>query len=258
MTDGKFTAKDAENDGLIKREVGREMAKVARTNSQQLFEYFEQVCDHEGRDPWKVLGDGVVRALNDETVAESVAAIDIDMSKVDGGRTRVEDAKFVKELASELGLEQDSGHWIEETVRDRIKSKTESPIPTLEGGQQGAGDPELRRELQEVKSQMNELMGAMDGETQSSSSEGKDVDDLFDGVGSDDGGEESESDSVDGSDDDGSETQVDEGGGESDGGEPDLEDLQVDIAEDVDSRGVEGKEESELPSSTDGERGNKP
>jgi len=255
MSDDTFTMADAENDGLIKREVGGEMERVARRDSKKLFELFEQVCDHEGREPWKVLGDGVVRALNDETVAESIAAVDIDMSKVETNQTRLEDAKFVKELSSELGLDESGSNWIEDTVRERIRSKTESPIPQLDGQVQQSADADVRQELEQVKSQMNELMGAIKDEPQSSSSEGKDVDELFEGVADNEGGDDGPTETSDG------------GGEDSDGGEatseasdeggdgPDLENLQVDIAEDVDSRGVEGPQENELPSSTDGQQG---
>jgi hypothetical protein len=186
----KFTLEDAENDGKIKREAGVEMKKVASREYGELFEMFADVCDGKGVDPKTVLGDGVLKAIRDEDFAERLSSVEIDMSAVKGGSMRIEDAKMMTEFAEELGIDQSSGEdaWLEETVKERIMSKTSSPVPDIPnrgGGAEREVSEGVRQDIENLSRQVNRLAEQVDDGQESSgnSDSKKDTDELFESVG---------------------------------------------------------------------------
>jgi hypothetical protein len=180
MSDDMFTLDDAENDGKIKREAGTEMAKVARRTGGELFQMFEEVCADKGMDPWQVLGDAVVRALNDEDFSKSLAETEVDMSEVKAGQLRMEDAEFVKEFAEKMGLdaEEDQDDWLEDLFKERLEAKTKSPMMGL------ANQPnaEVQDEINEIKEQVDRITEHMadsqNGQMEETANEMKDIDDV--------------------------------------------------------------------------------
>lgn len=182
MSQEKFTIEDADNDGRIKREVGKQLAANAKRSNSRLWEMFQEVAEHEGREPWEILGDGALRALNDEDFSEQLANLEVDMSEVMAGQLRIEDAKFVQEFFAELGLndEQEDDDWLEDTVRQRLQASTSSPIPRLDKGK-GKRDPEMERELQRLQSQVDSLQSQLSEERAKSGQVGRQqsVDEVF-------------------------------------------------------------------------------
>lgn len=209
MSDGTFTMEDAENDGKIKREAGPEMAKVASREFGELFEMFSQVCKDRGLEPKTVLADGVLKAIKDESFAERISQVEINMRELKKGSIRKEDAKMLQNFAEELGINDDGGSddWLEETVKERIQSKTQSPMSQLteassrrEGGDSG----ELARELNRLTSKIDEIERKVEeSETSTTETEDKqDTDELFDGLTSEGDSSDSESDVEEGGEQD--------------------------------------------------------
>lgn len=195
-----FTESDANNDGLIKREVGREMAKVAKSQNPQVFQHFERVCEEVGREPSEVFGEMAVRSLNSEAFAENVLASEISMSQIKADEIRLEDVKYVKQLSEELGLndtEQEKDP-IDQLIDQRLKSVTSSPLDNIRSNKE---NPEgvngevlqhmesLQQEIGrlEQKIEGNDVEGATGDNT--TERDGQTVDDLFDG-GDDSGSQE--------------------------------------------------------------------
>lgn len=198
-----FTEEDANNDGLIKREVGREMAKVAKTQNPDLFGYFEQVANEVGREPADIFGEMCVRALNDEAYANQIMQSEVNMRKLRSDEIRVEDVKYVKQLADELGLNEkdESDDPIERLINNRLETVTTSPMSQIQEkrNQSSQNDEQVMEHMQSLQSEINRLRQKIDdeGEVQqteqtsspTNQSESKSVDELF---GDDDGSPEEE------------------------------------------------------------------
>jgi len=192
-----FTIEDAENDGKIKREVAPDMARVAATQYGELYEMFEQVCEDKGIEPKVVLSDGILKAVKDEAFAERIAQVDIDMSAIKKGDLRLEDARMLMQFSKELGLdESDDDHWLRDTVKERIQSKTQSPMAPIARQRQEESrntDPEVQSQISNLAQQVENLSQKVgeqgEAREQSSSSGKKDVDEVFGDVdsGSDEG-----------------------------------------------------------------------
>lgn len=249
--EGEFTMDDAENDGLIKRHVGKQMASNLMRQAPQMYDYLEAVAQEKGQEPWEVLGDHVVRALNNEDHAGRISAVDIDMSKLKSNQLRIEDAKFIKEFSQELGIDEgeDEGDWVEDMVMDRVKAKNESPIPRLNNGKsQKDVDPEVRQELDQMKKEMRQLTDALQNQAEDVESVGEDdetVDDIF--------GEEEEGDEVvevgevdEGQDENPVEEEASVSGGGDEGGDSISGSFSMDTLESTEA------EDENIPSSEDG------
>jgi hypothetical protein len=191
-----FTESDAANDGLIKREVGREMAKVAKSQNPQVFQHFENVCEEVGREPWEVFGEMAVRSLNNEAYAERVLQAEINMGQIKADEIRLEDVKYVKELSEELGLNQteESQDPIDKLINQRLEMVTSSPWDNLSRDKRNTDsvNGEVLEHMEALQSEITRLQQKIEGEdaevpstNQTSESSGKSVDELF-------GGEESE------------------------------------------------------------------
>lgn len=185
-----FTESDAANDGLIKREVGREMAKVAKTQNPQMFQHFERVCEEVGRAPADVFGEMAVRSLNSEEYADNVLASEVNMGQIKADEIRMEDVKYVKELSEELGLNQQEKQKdpIDELINQRIRTVTQSPLDNLRNGQENpeGANGEVLRHMESLQTEINRLQQKIEGEdvettTQDTTTEHNEqsVDDLF-------------------------------------------------------------------------------
>lgn len=152
-----FTEEDAKNDGRVKREAGQEAWRVASRNSGRLAQMFQNVCENEiGREPKNVLGDAILRALDDPDFSERLAKLDIDMSKIEQGRVSREDAEMVMDMAEAFGFNTDNNDkdFVDEIVMQRLKSKSGSPIPRLNNRQEDISNndiQELKREIRDLK-----------------------------------------------------------------------------------------------------------
>ncbi len=189
-----FTESDAQNDGLIKREVGREMAKVAKTQNPQMFQHFERVCDEVGRQPAEVFGEMAVRALNNEEYAKQVLDSEVSMGQIKADEIRLEDVKYVKELSEELGLNDsdDSKDPIDQLINQRLEMVTQSPFDNI---RKGNDNPEgvngqILDHMESLQREINNMKDKIEGDdmesstaSESSESSNKSVDDLFDGGG---------------------------------------------------------------------------
>lgn len=185
-----FTESDAANDGLIKREVGREMAKVAKTQNPKMFQHFERVCDEVGREPAEVFGEMCVRALDNEDYARNILNSEINMSQIRADEIRLEDIKYVKQLSEQLGLNknEDSKDPIDKLINQRLEMVTQSPLDNL---RRNRNNPEgvngevldhmesLQSEISNLKRQIEEEGEAREAAEKESNTGEKSVDDLF-------------------------------------------------------------------------------
>lgn len=186
-----FTESDAKNDGLIKREVGKEMAKVAKTQNPQMFQYFKRVCEEVGREPSDVFGEMAVRSLNNEGYAQQVLDSEINMSQIKADEIRMEDVKYVKELTEELGLgqEEESQDPIDQLINKRLEMVTSSPLENLRTtGQNPEGvNGQVIEHMESLQREIDRLESKIDGSSvqeneprETQTREKKSVDELWD------------------------------------------------------------------------------
>lgn len=185
-----FTESDAQNDGLIKREVGKEMSRVAKTQNPELFEHFDNVCNEVGREPWEVFGEMCVRALNSEEYSQRLMSSEVNMGDLRADEIRLEDVRYVKELTQELGLEQDKQQSdpIDQLINNRLESVTSSPLDNISRDNRNPEgvDGKVVQHMESLQNEIERLEAKIDGDEQAeeSSQDGDDeseqsVDELF-------------------------------------------------------------------------------
>lgn len=186
MSGDTFTIEDAENDGYLKSEVAPQMGRTASMAYGDLYDMFVTVCEDKGMEPEEVLADGLLRAIKDEEFAERLAEVNIDMSSVKRGQARIEDAKFVTEIAEELDLtgDDDGTDPITEAVMERIQSKTSSPVPQIGGRKAGGGggaNEQMAKQIQKLSRKVDTLASQVQGpDVKTGGPSGrKDTDELF-------------------------------------------------------------------------------
>jgi hypothetical protein len=190
-----FTEEDAENDGKIKTEAGSAMASTAAKQGGELYQAFLEVCEESGQAPSEVLGDYVVRALNDEGFSEMILNTDVDMRVIKANDLREEDLRFVKQIADEFDLTPDNEpHPIRKLVDQRLAAQGGGPLSNLK--RSGNGQDGSDEEVQRLEARLNRMEGMIEriaedetqpepDETQEVQSSRKTVDDLFGDEGDD-------------------------------------------------------------------------
>lgn len=182
-----FTESDAENDGMIKREAGREMAKVAQQVNPEVYQHFLNVCENRGVEPPLLLGEMAVRALNDEGYANRIFNTEVNMSAIQQNEIRKEDVQFVTEIES-MFKEEDDGAMdpIDELIEDRIRNMASSPVKQARKNisTKSDSDEELKEFLAQMNSRMEQMEEKISSESQNVAQEGepdgeRDLDDLF-------------------------------------------------------------------------------
>jgi len=185
-----FTESDAANDGLIKREVGKQMAKVAKTQNPQLFEHFENVADEIGRAPADIFGEMAVRALNSENYADQIFNSEVSMKKIRADEIRLEDVKYVKQLSEELGLndKDETSDPIDELINQRISNVSQSPLENMRKSKEDPSgvNGQVLEHMESLQGEINEMKQKIDdGESGNTASSGssehneQSVDSLF-------------------------------------------------------------------------------
>lgn len=185
-----FTESDAQNDGLIKREVGRELAKVMKTQNPQMFQYFENVCEELGRAPPDVFGEMAVRSLNSEDYAQQVLNSEVNMGQIKADEIRMEDVKYVKQLSEELGLnETDSTKDpIDQLINQRLEMVTQSPLDNIRKGRESPEgvNGEVLDHMESLQNEIGRLKQEIEGDggqtatdNQTAERDDQSVDDLF-------------------------------------------------------------------------------
>lgn len=184
-----FTEQDVENDGKIKKEAGPEMVSTARQTSPRIFQHFERVCDSIGQEPSVVLGDLLIRALNNESNAKEILNVDVSLEALQTGDYRKDDIRFVKEVSEEFDLTpEEKKHPIDRLIDKRIEAVGGGP---LDRTSRDASDEEVRKlekKIDRLESKLDED-GSESVETEEvtvqkessddSSGEKKDIDDIF-------------------------------------------------------------------------------
>jgi len=185
-----FTESDAQNDGLIKREVGKKMAQVAKTQNPQVFEHFENVCEEVGRSPSDVFGEMAVRALDSEHYADNILSAEVNMKQIMADEIRLEDVKYVKELSEELGLndKEESSNPIDELINQRIENVGRTPIDNIRKSKKDPSGVDgevveymegLQDEINRLRSKIDENEQGQETSNQATQHNEQSVDDLF-------------------------------------------------------------------------------
>ncbi len=195
-----FTEKDAENDGLIKREAGSQLNSVMSRSGGKLYRKFLQYCEENGRDPATVLGDMILRAIRDEDYAESVSNTVVQPEKLDRDKIKREDVELVNDLIETFSDSDDSGQDpIDDLVQQRLQAIGTGPLGGMgqqrQGSSAGGADKDdvilQRLDNLERKVESNVKQTAQQQQSEQDSAgnqeELQDVDNLF---GSEDSNEE--------------------------------------------------------------------
>lgn len=196
-----FTMDDAENDGKIKREVGRKMVRNAKTNKPEMYKKFEKVCERKGVSPQEAMGQHALMALEDESHSGMLANTVVDMSGLESDAIRLEDAKFIQDLSEELGLgEEPTKDPVDKMIERRLEAKAGPIIPGADTADTGGANREVASRLENIQEEISRLKVRVDSQEAADDSGGsdgdkKDIDDLFDDGGDTD---KSEGDSSDG------------------------------------------------------------
>jgi len=174
-----FTEQDAENNGLIKKEVGKEMKSVAAREMPELYAHFERVAESRGRKPEDIIGERVVKALEDEAYAQQLFETEVNLMQLEQNEIRTDDIEFVQELADSLGLnEETSKDPIEELVMKRIKSSAGTPLSGFsESVEQSRDMGELKAYLEDTHDRLDKLEQKMDSPEPDTSGESGGSDD---------------------------------------------------------------------------------
>jgi hypothetical protein len=203
-TEDVVTEEDVQNDGKIKAEVMGQLVSVAKRESPEIYEHFEQTCERIGVEPKILLADMLVNAINDGGYADRIEETDISLRKVKMNDIRLEDAEFIKELQERFMDKKDSDDPVDKLIERSIKGATETPFGQLNEQSGGGGrEEQLEREVQRLRREVSQMKDGGTGgtatttETEVSVSEPagrkdpdsheEEVDDLF---GSEGGGEE--------------------------------------------------------------------
>jgi len=216
-----FTEEDAENDGLIKREVGQQLNGVLSRKSGKLYTKFRQWCEENDRDPANVLGDMVLRSMRDEAFAQELSGTVIDISALERQQIREEDLELVTGLIERFDdADDDNEDPIESLIQQRIKAIGSGPMGSLSEGmkkQKGGGERDLEiQRLEQKIDRMSQQMASANTQDTTETTEQttepkedkKDVDDLFGGGSSSDGDGGGSASGGGGSDDSGESTTV--------------------------------------------------
>lgn len=188
----EFTMADADDDGRIKREAGKQMASVAKRESPRLFEHFQKVCENRNRTPDKILGGIALRALENSDYAKRISREEIDMSVLEADQLRIEDVEFVTELFDRLGLEEDEDDPVMDMINKRLEAASGSPLDNFslkDDGESNLDNQVLNRlERLEQKIEAANAQNQQSGSSSQGSGE-MSTDELFDSVTSEESNE---------------------------------------------------------------------
>lgn len=215
-----FTEADAENDGLIKREVGKQMKKVASTQNPEWYDAFARVCNEIGRNPADVFGEMAVKSLNSQEYSDKVFNAELSPAQLKSDEMRLEDVKYVKQLSDELGLNnnQGSNDPIDRMIEQRLQTITQSPIPRLnkDKDKKDVGGDELAKAINNMNQRLNEMeknikkgAGNVKDDVGDAVSDDQSIDELFGGEGEGEEAERVEADD-EGASDEPTQEQIDE------------------------------------------------
>jgi hypothetical protein len=156
-----FTEEDAQNDGLIKREVGNRLYSVLSRKNSVIFQKFESHCEEYGLDPAEVLGDKVLKALRSDEFAESLSNLNVDMGQIQGNQVKIDDVELVQELMEKFDTGEDNDEDVfRDIIKERLKAVGGGPMGNMGQtgpGQQGGSSREVQQLRQEIASLRREI-----------------------------------------------------------------------------------------------------
>lgn len=192
MTEGEFTEADAENDGLVKREAGQQLNSVLARESGELYTKFRKYCDKIGRDPSTVLGDMVLRAVQNDSYAQELASTVVDVEKLNSGEVKREDLEMVTDIIQQFSDDdEEEMDPIDKMLEERLSAVGQGPLGAMneERKQNNVGkDQKIQRlesEIEQLKQQRggqpnNNTSRTREEEQPTQSKDKGDIDDLFD------------------------------------------------------------------------------
>jgi hypothetical protein len=191
-----FTQEDAENDGLIKREVGQELNAVLSRQGSELYRLFTEWCDETGRSPSRVLGDMALRSMRDEGFAQELSGVVIDLGKLKSNQIREEDLDMVMDLIDKLDDKGDDDggamNTIDKMIEQRIEAMGSGPLGGVADNVSNNRDNRRQDgEISQMEERIERIEQAVIGqqqqqnntsEPQQTGGGGQGVDELFDSL----------------------------------------------------------------------------
>jgi len=202
MGDGGFTESDAENDGLVKREAGQQLNSVLARESGELYTKFRKYCDKIGREPSTVLGDMILRAIQNDDYAQDVASTVVDVERLNSGEVKKEDLEMVTDIIQQFSDQEEQGRDpVDKMLEERLSAVGQGPLGAVEEQrQQGSATKDkkirdLERQIEELKQQNQRqeepnTTRTREPQQETVTEETNDIDDLFEGGDEDSGGGE--------------------------------------------------------------------
>mgnify|MGYP000647974211 CR=1 FL=1 len=171
-TEDVVTEEDVREDGVIKANVMGQLVSVAKRESPEIFEYFEETCKRIGVEPKILLADMLVNAINDEGYADRINDTEISLRQAKMNDIRLDDAEFIKELQERFMDDRPGNDPIDDLIERSIRGATETPLgPLNERGKQNGEKEALREEVRHLRREMEAMKGA-DAEVDSTSGGG--------------------------------------------------------------------------------------
>ena len=154
-----FTEEDAENDGKVKREAGKDLHSVLARESGELYSKFREWCDENDRDPTKVIGDMILRGIKNEAYAENVAQTTIDLASLKRQQIREDDLRLVNQLINEFTEDEDNSRDpIDQLIEQRLQAIGSGPMSGLQQTVDGvAQNQQNNREVQRLEQKIESL-----------------------------------------------------------------------------------------------------
>lgn len=156
-----FTEEDAMNDGKVREATEPDMVSVAKSQSPRIFQHFERVCESMDQEPRTILGNMLIRALNNEEFAQQILETDINMRALNADEITMEDIELVDKLAERFDLKPDGRkHPVEKIIDSRLEAVGGSPFDAV----RDAGEDMMSKDddVSELKAEINDLERKLD------------------------------------------------------------------------------------------------
>lgn len=206
-----FTEEDAENDGLIKREVGQQLNSTLSRKGGKLYQKFMDWCEENDRRPSEVLGDMALRAMRNEDFAQTLSSTTVDMSGLERQSIRREDLELITDMIEQLGVDESGGdktmEAVDRMIEQRIEAMGSGPLGGMSGNKSnGDSSGGSGREIQRLEKKIERIEQAVASNSQSRqetetttevSEPEQTTDDIFSDISSDEETEETDTEETD-------------------------------------------------------------
>lgn len=210
---------DVEDDGFVVEEGGKVLNNEAMVKASRMYSLFEDYCNKINRKPEYVLGEELVRVIENDEYANVILDVDVDITKLNKDQFREDDLEIVRKLGEKFDLfgddEENNENALDQMIMERIQSVGGGPLSSY--GKKKKGN----REIKEVKQRMARLEGMLSRQMEENENKNAEnqrnresVEDVFGDI--DDGNNNNNSDNSNSNDESGDRNDGDRGSAERD------------------------------------------